>query len=1360
MATQLFEHLPLVNIAVRSFLLLAITLGVASACRRRSAAVNHHIWALGFASCLLIPMVTLLLPNVALPLLPSQDSQPAATATASVPIRETARADAFASQAGRMPQTPAFAEIPPAIELARKNRERRAQALSTAARRAIEWPSPATWLLVAWCAGMAIGVARFLQQGVAVARAVRHCAKVESESWCQSRDTVARQLGVRRVVPLRSHSGAVSPMVVGCWRPVVLLPSDADKWTIDRRRQVLLHELAHVQRRDVLTQSIAGLCCAVYWFNPLAWWGAAEMKRLREIACDDVVVAHTSRPSSYAETLLNVAKEYRCRQRVGTVAMARTAQVESRIRAILDATRRRASMSKPVARVVGIAAIAISIVVGSLQLTSRAEEQESAAVKQPATAKSNAEKTQTEKPHTEETPGAEDPSASRTMVIRVLDEAGKPIPEANVYASIWAVDPGSKRPPNRNYTANERGEVQVEISQRLRILRLWPSKAGYVPQFVNFAEGTHEDGRLLPETYEFRLQPGTRLSGVIVDEEGTPVSDARVQVKVVSDYEYWGANPQPIVSTWLAEDEGAAVTDKDGRWEIVNAPAPREKSDYRFQLMVTHRDFAGDTKYGELQTQQGITTEELRAGTARLTLDRGVAVTGSITGPDGHPVTEGLVVWNDRPYWGQAVNETQIDASGKYETLRLAPGEYPITVLAPGFAPEQRKIRVNAALKAVDFKLQPGHSITIKIVNQQGQPIPEASVQIGEWRGTEAIFNQDHPNVPDSRIPRKADKDGIYRWAWAPTDGVGYRIGAVGYAMKELTLVAKAEPHTVVLSSPVTIFGRVTDAESGKLIEQFRVIPVKAFRPDFYSTDFQDGSVAEGKDGDYKIEFDTYGPTGNRYRVRIEADGYRTALGEKSLGDGDPPLEENFALEKVPALRSTVVDVSGAPVNKFTVAVGTPTTSPHFSVDRHEAEFGITFPVVGKNTFDLPATFEPQRIRAFNKTGFAEVYRERDEPIETITLRPWASVSGRLVQDDKPVANTGIYLLPLAQRALTEARFQDGFSTKTDLDGNFRFERLPPMRASVRPALGPWEDSVLTSGESVPLDLKAGDQVELLLGGDGATVTGRVVATGGDNDSLSKRWSLNYLVSRSPGVAYPRDAEPLSFDPNGPLDTAWLREPGFSAWVATRENHFVKLTEDGRMRIQGVRPGSYDLVIQLYEQPAGCLVESIGAKVIPITIAENQQSGEVSLGEIDVPCRRGPRVGSDMRAYKFTDSEGRVRLVNEMTDRYVLFHVWASWCKPCLAAMPQVMSTVLQRSNSPLTVVGLNVDKDPAAAKSLARDGGWNWAQNYLGDDSDMMHQLGISSVPAYYLIGPDGKLVGSANAWQEIEQLLSAKLR
>jgi thiol-disulfide isomerase/thioredoxin len=364
------------------------------------------------------------------------------------------------------------------------------------------------------------------------------------------------------------------------------------------------------------------------------------------------------------------------------------------------------------------------------------------------------------------------------------------------------------------------------------------------------------------------------------------------------------------------------------------------------------------------------------------------------------------------------------------------------------------------------------------------------------------------------------------------------------------------------------------------------------------------------------------------------------------------------------------------------------------------------------------------------------------------------------MQAGRPVAGETIYFYPLARRGLTDVRFQDSFHAKTDANGNFQFDRIPPISGTLRAYLGPWQDSPLTSSEAVPLALGPGEHREVALGGDGATISGRVVATGRDNQALSKQWSINYLVSRSPGVEYPGDDEPLSFDPSGQLQPAWLRQPDFQTWVATRRNYFVKLSDEGRLQIHGVAPGDYDLVIQLYEEPAGCLVETIGEKVVPVTVtAHEATAGELNIGDVNVECRIGPRVGSDMRALKVTDSSGRVRLIDDMQGRHVLLHVWATWCAPCVESMPMLKATVDRHSESPLTVVGLNIDEDAAAAKAMAESQRMDWAQNYLGPDAELMRQLAVSSAPAYYLIGPAGKLVGSANQWEKIEQLLRAEI-
>ncbi len=149
----------------------------------------------------------------------------------------------------------------------------------------------------------------------------------------------------------------------------------------------------------------------------------------------------------------------------------------------------------------------------------------------------------------------------------------------------------------------------------------------------------------------------------------------------------------------------------------------------------------------------------------------------------------------------------------------------------------------------------------------------------------------------------------------------------------------------------------------------------------------------------------------------------------------------------------------------------------------------------------------------------------------------------------------------------------------------------------------------------------------------------------------------------------------------------------------------------------------------------------------------------MQLGEVEVPCHIGPRVGSDMSAYQIANASGVVRNVYDLRGQHVLFHVWASWCAPCLESMPSLKATLDKYSNKPLTVVGLNIDEDRQAAQRVVASHSLTWAQNYLGKESPLARQLAISSVPAYYLIGHDGKLVGSSSNWDQLQQMLESGL-
>ncbi len=86
----------------------------------------------------------------------------------------------------------------------------------------------------------------------------------------------------------------MEPMLVGAWRPRVVLPADFDsRYTREERALVLAHERAHVRRGDSLANALAMLCLCLSWFNPLAYWAISRFRFDQELACDADVLAAT-----------------------------------------------------------------------------------------------------------------------------------------------------------------------------------------------------------------------------------------------------------------------------------------------------------------------------------------------------------------------------------------------------------------------------------------------------------------------------------------------------------------------------------------------------------------------------------------------------------------------------------------------------------------------------------------------------------------------------------------------------------------------------------------------------------------------------------------------------------------------------------------------------------------------------------------------------------------------------------------------------------------------------------------------------------------------------------------------------------
>jgi beta-lactamase regulating signal transducer with metallopeptidase domain len=125
------------------------------------------------------------------------------------------------------------------------------------------------------------------------------------------------------------------PITFGLLSPVILLPRESAEWPDQRVRAAILHESAHIARRDWAWQTASHLMRSLQWFNPAVWLMNGALQSTSEAATDDeVLMQFAMGPSSYANELLNVAEAARGNLRAAT-AMARPGGVATRLRRIV-----------------------------------------------------------------------------------------------------------------------------------------------------------------------------------------------------------------------------------------------------------------------------------------------------------------------------------------------------------------------------------------------------------------------------------------------------------------------------------------------------------------------------------------------------------------------------------------------------------------------------------------------------------------------------------------------------------------------------------------------------------------------------------------------------------------------------------------------------------------------------------------------------------------------------------------------------------------------------------------------------------------------------------------------------------------
>jgi beta-lactamase regulating signal transducer with metallopeptidase domain len=299
---------------------------LAALLRSRAAADRGAVLKVAVALLLALPAIALFAPALEIE---TPAPAPVVAAAAAAPVAAPAAADETAAAPAPLAAEPAGGD----------------------------WDDPSLLFFLLYAGGVAMVGGRLLAGLVTLGRWTRAAREVDSPEW---QAALARAGGDSLGIRLLASEDATSPLSWGLRHPVILLDRDTLR-APDQADAILVHEVAHVARRDWPSLILSRLAVALFWFNPLVWRLDREVAQQAEEAADSDAAAAVE-PALYAQTLLDWARLNGANALPANAIAAGEPGLAKRVRAILDGrVARRSGSFWAVAAMLGCAAFAAPV---------------------------------------------------------------------------------------------------------------------------------------------------------------------------------------------------------------------------------------------------------------------------------------------------------------------------------------------------------------------------------------------------------------------------------------------------------------------------------------------------------------------------------------------------------------------------------------------------------------------------------------------------------------------------------------------------------------------------------------------------------------------------------------------------------------------------------------------------------------------------------------------------------------------------------------------------------------------------------------------------------------------------------------
>lgn len=922
-------------------------------------------------------------------------------------------------------------------------------------------------------------------------------------------------------------------------------------------------------------------------------------------------------------------------------------------------------------------------------------------------------------------------AAGKTLTFTVIDAATKKaVPGVTLKTSGYQ----GRQTIKGEYKTDDAGVAKLNVPEgEVRYFSV-AVRAGdtFVPMRASWPErGNNVQKTTLPDAFTFPVESGTKIGGSVVDDAQAPISGATVKFTVKKTF------PDPHVSLDLYD--ASAKSDAQGKWTYPRVPAEFDA----IEICAWHHQYAGSDR-GYWHTQPFADVAKLRDSSAQLTLPRGVKVEGVVFGSDGKPLKGASVGVGADRFPSNVLPAQKTDDNGKF-SLGWNPGDLLVlTVKAKDHAPDLQQMTVAEGMKPVEFHLQPPKTLKLKIVDAAGKPISGVGVSVDTWRGCRTL---------DTRF--NTDKEGRIEWKQAPTDQAMFDIYSMGYADKRNTpLTAGDEEVVITMTKPLKVTGTVVDAESGEPIKQFTIIPGITFDDKRISWERRN-EIIKGSDGKFEHEH-SYPYPG--YALRIEAQGYLPADSRIYRMD-EQNVKLEFKLKKGTGITGLVKGPDGKPVSGAKVIIATPDQTAYLRNGTEINDQGNTQAETGADgKYALPPLTGVYTIVVTDKSGYAELPKSDAEKSGDVTLTAWARIEGNVLVAGKPSPDSDISVYSRDERhEENEPRIWHQVDTKTDAAGHFVIERVRPGRLGVNRTIRipmSAQSWMSASTHSARVEAKAGETVQVQLGGTGRPVVGRVAIPAELQAQKDCRFTQAQLMTQRPKMDLPAKVKEMTKEQR----TEWMKSDEFKAIQEAQKQanesfmtYAAVMKPDGAFRADDIPAGTYDIMINASKPdpngscgPGDTLATASSSITIP-PIPGGRSDEALEAGTLEMKVNKTLKVGDMAPAFTVKTLDGKEIKLSDYKGKYVLLDFWATWCGPCVAETPHLKAVYETFGSDPrFAMISLSLDEKTDEPKKFAEKEGIKWTQAFLGEWSKatLPNDYGVRGIPSIWLIGPDGKVL------------------